>query len=242
MSEYDDECDYRLQSLLYEAKIMMTLKHPNLALAHRFGYKAGKAFLVMEYISGLTLEELTNTKPASENELISWMLQLTEVLDFINSKGYLYRDLKPQNIIICENKVKLVDFGLCMHMDQGQNIDFENLIGSPAYIPPERIEGRPEDLRSDMYSLGQVFFYAANGYNYFSGTPEEILMGHLHEERYENISINNKLSPDFSNILDRLMAREPDHRYQSYAELYQDLQVAQQPKITYKVKFNSPFT
>ncbi|WDE95373.1 serine/threonine-protein kinase [Lentisphaera profundi] len=222
LSEYTDECDFRFQSLLYEGDVVMSFEHPHIAKAYRFGYKSGSAFLLMDYVPGYTLEQIAKGFEFSEVELYSWMMQLVDALRYMANMGFIYRDLKPQNVIVRGANLTLVDFGLAIHKEQ-QEIDDDNLIGSPSYIPPERIKGIAEDERSDMYALGMVFYYVVNGQNYFDGPNEEIVEGHMHPYRYPIQELNDYLPESLCILIDNLIAHEMEDRYQTYDELYNDI-------------------
>jgi len=226
MAQHTSECDYRFQSLLYEGEIILDLDHPNIPPAYNFGYKQGHAFLVMNFEQGVTLEEYvfhTHEYPIPEQLLSAWMLQLVDSLQYMGKMGYIYRDLKPQNLLVDDNRMVLVDFGLAMHHEHKHDIDEENLVGSPAYIPPERITGEPEDLRSDMYSMGMVLYFAAAGEDYFGGDDHQaIVEGHIQNERVPIQTLLPHLSAHFAGIMDRLIKTDPQERYQSYEELYND--------------------
>jgi serine/threonine protein kinase len=142
--------------------------------------------------------------------------------------GLLYRDLKPQNIIVDSEKLVLLDFGLAVHKDFRNDIDEENLVGSPSYIPPERIEGKPEDIRSDIYAMGMLFYFIASGKNYFEGSPEEIIEGHMTEDRTPCKKALPERSKEFNKILDRMIKRDPLGRYQSYGEMHSALETLDQ--------------
>ncbi len=227
MAQHTSECDFRFQSLLYEGEIMLDLEHPNIPPADLFGYKQGHAFLVMSFEQGVTLEDCVKRfgdQKIPEEKLITWMLQLVEALYYMGTMGYIYRDLKPQNLIVDDDRMVLIDFGLAMHHEHKDDIDEDNLAGSPAYIPPERMLGKPEDLRSDIYSMGMVLYYAAAGKDYFHGTDIQLVAeSHVEEERTPIKSLLPHLSDRFNSLIDRLIARYPEDRYQSYDELYNDL-------------------
>ena len=144
--------------------------------------------------------------------------------------------------MLVDAQIKLNDFSMCIAHNQRVAIDTESFTANPCYLPPERIEGKIEDLRSDMYSLGLVFFYLANGYDYFSGTTVSILQEHLHHQRHDNTKLNPALNSNFAEILNRLMSRDPDERYPNYTSLIDDLKnIDLRPTLEYKIKYNSPY-
>jgi serine/threonine protein kinase len=222
-----EDNDFRFESLLYEGEIYIEMDHPNIPKAHNFGYKHGVAFLIMDYEFGYQLDEYLVQEgvfPIARKTIASWMSQLVSALQYMKNKDYIYRDLKPQNILIDGEYAILTDLGLCMHMDHHKDIDEANLVGSPAYLPPERVAATPEDFRSDMYSLGMLFFFIINGSNFFDGeSHEEIVEMHMTPERESVISINPTICPEFAAILDKLISYSPDERYQSYEELSADI-------------------
>ena len=219
LSEYTDECDFRFHSLIYEGEIVEELIHPNIVRTHRFGYKAGKAFLLMDYVPGITLENCVSNYALTEQRIVSWMLKLCDALAYMDGLGILYRDIKPQNIIVDIDKLTLLDFGLAVHKDYRNDIDEENLVGSPSYIPPERIEGNPEDIRSDIYAVGMLFYFVAGGHNYFEGSAEKIIEGHMSDQRTLCQDLIPARSKAFNEALDRMISHNPSDRFQSYDEM-----------------------
>lgn len=228
LSEYTDECDFRFQSLLYEGEIVEELIHPNIVRTYRFGYKAGKAFLLMDYIQGITLDNCVINYALTEQRIVGWMTKLCNALSYLDDLSVLFRDLKPQNIIVDIDKLTLLDFGLAVHKDYRNDIDEENLVGSPSYIPPERVEGEVEDIRSDIYAMGMLFYFVASGKNYFEGAPEEIINGHMNDHRTPCRELLPGRSMEFNKILDRMISRDPHKRYQSYDEMRIELEALEQ--------------
>jgi serine/threonine protein kinase len=232
----EDEDDFRFESLLYEGEIYIEMDHPNIPKAHNFGYKHGVAFLIMDYEFGYNLDEYLSFDgifPVQKNTIIGWMRQLVEALKYMAENNYVYRDLKPQNILIDGEKAILTDMGLCMHMDHHKDIDEANFVGSPSYLPPERVAASPEDFRSDMYSLGMVMFYTISGANYFDGnTHEETLEMHMSPQRTPVRDVDPGIPADFGVILDRLISFSPEERYQSYEDLLADIEAMSQSTIS----------
>ena len=155
----EDDDDFRFQSLLYEGEIYLEMDHPNIPKAHNFGYKHGVAFLIMDYEFGYNLDDymaLEGVFPIPQPMLTKWTIQLVEALKYMSEKNYIYRDLKPQNILIDGQHAILTDLGLCMHMDHRKDIDDANFVGSPSYLPPERVAGNRRI--SDLICIHWVWF------------------------------------------------------------------------------------
>jgi serine/threonine protein kinase len=142
-------------------------------------------------------------------------------LEYIFQCGYLYRDLKPENLIIRENHhVALVDYGLCMTINDAWYIESEDIMGSPLYMPPERISGTGEDFRADLYALGMVIFHAIMGVPYFSQT--ELMK--IIERQWKGLRVQTKFKMERKNekiieIIDTLISIDRDQRYQSYHDI-----------------------
>ncbi|MCM8541449.1 MAG: serine/threonine protein kinase [Lentisphaeraceae bacterium] len=222
-----DEDDFRYNCLLYEGEIYMGLSHPNIPEAYNAGHKIGLAFLIMDYEPGENLEEfMCNPEnfPLSESLLLIWMSQLSDALKYMISQGYIYRDMKPQNLVVNGERIVITDMGLAMHLDHGNDIDEDNFVGSPWYLPPERIEAEQEDVRSDIYSLGMVMFMAAAGFSYFDEPDHmRVLDMHILTERTPVKDLYPEMSDGFAAIIDKCIQRFPQDRYQSYEELEADI-------------------
>lgn len=222
-----DGDDFRYNCLLYEGEIYMGFSHPNIPEAYNAGHKIGLAFLIMDYEPGENLEEyMCNPEnfPVAEPLLLTWMSQLADALKYMISKGYIYRDMKPQNLVVDGEKIVITDMGLAMHLDHGNDIDEDNFVGSPWFLPPERIEGEQEDIRSDIYSLGMVMFMAAAGFSYFDEPDHmKVLDLHILPERVPVKDIYADISDGFAAILDKCIQRFPKDRYQTYEDLEADI-------------------
>ena len=225
-----DGDDFRYNCLLYEGEIYMGFSHPNIPEAYNAGHKIGLAFLIMDYEPGENLEEfMCNPEnfPLSESLLLTWMGQLVDALRYMISKGYIYRDMKPQNLVVDGERIVITDMGLAMHMEHGNDIDEDNFVGSPWYLPPERIEAEQEDIRSDIYSLGMVMFMAASGFSYFDEPDHmRVLDMHILPERTSAKDLYSGLSDAFAAIIDKCICRFPQDRYQTYEELEADINAA----------------
>lgn len=156
-----------LQAFHRESELLATLSHPNIPrVMDRFS-ESGRHYLVMEYVRGETLQQKLDRGegPFSEPQLLSWTHQLCDVLAYLHrqSPPIIFRDIKPDNIMIDENgQVKLIDFGIVRFFKPGKNKDTTHL-GTPGYAPPEQYGKQQTDPRSDIYALGATLFYLATG-------------------------------------------------------------------------------
>ncbi len=207
-----------------EAKISARLKHKNIIPLYDFGKQDNLYYLVMEYIRGGTLKDHLSicrragyTMPLSE--MISMLGQIGEALDYAHKCGIVHRDVKPDNVLIAEDgRAMLNDFGLAKILDCDGELTLTGmLIGTPHYMPPERIDGDMGDLHpaSDIYSLGIILYEMVTGKVPFAAkSPILVLLKHLKEP----IPAPSKLVPNISAALEQVilkaLEKDPGKRYQ----------------------------
>ncbi|MCF7791509.1 MAG: serine/threonine protein kinase [Victivallales bacterium] len=218
-----------IQNLLHEGKVGKEISdHPNLCPVIEFGNKNNEIYIVSKFLEGIRLDILVDTYgPVKEETVLKWGLQLLSALQYIYKKGYLYRDTKPQNIIISKNKedAVLFDYGLAVEIEGLAPEEEEHIIGSPMFLPPERCVFDREDMYSEIYSLGMVLFYCLAGNPYYeSSDVKEIISMHTRKIRMKTVSaLLKNINPDIVDILDKMLKRNPEDRYQTYKEAYNDI-------------------
>jgi hypothetical protein len=214
-----------LTRFLREAQATVNLRHENLVRGIAFGEEAGRYYYAMEFISGPTVrDELAKVgrfEPARAASVIS---KVTRGLGHAHEKGLVHRDIKPGNILLApEGGVKLADLGLARY-SEGDLTDLTRSgtgMGTPAYMSPEQVtNAKYADARSDIYSLGATWYHMVTGRPPFSGTSTiEICHKHVHEPLTPPGDLCPDLDPSVSSIIERMMAKDPDARYQSAADL-----------------------
>ena len=217
-----------IQNLPSEADHLAPLgKHPCIISGIESGYKDGEYFLATQFISGERLDkriERLGTLPDIEVFLIALRLLAAET--HIYNRGYLFRDMKPENVLITENEgAYLYDYGICISLEDGINDDADYVEGSPFYMPPERLSGGGERANSEIYSLGMVLYHALAGKTYFSASELEQLTRQLtNSVRLSNIDSKMKnVNIDMAKVIDKMIKREPERRYQSFVEIESDI-------------------
>jgi len=214
------------EMFIKEARTASRLDHPNIAHIYSIGNSQDILYFAMEYVSGVTLLSLIR-KGTNLNTLmgLEYLITICETLSFMNQKNVIHRDIKPENIMVTpEKKVKLVDFGIAQPADSDRKESAEGIMGSPFYISPECIEGGTIDHKSDIYSLGATFYHAFSGSPpYESENMDEILIQHLNGNLTSIKEKNPKVSKLLARIIERMMAREVESRYQDYKEIINDL-------------------
>jgi serine/threonine-protein kinase len=157
---------------------------------------------------------------------LEYLITICRTLDFVSGKNIIHRDIKPENIMISDNgTLKVVDFGVAV-VNDGKNKKgkSENLVGSPYYVSPDCIKGLPLDARSDIYSLGATFYHFFAGVPPFEGTSvEDVLLKHLNEDIVPLKTKNPTVSNWLSDIIGKMMAKNPEDRYQRYGDIIADL-------------------
>lgn len=160
------------ERFLHEARLLASLSHPHIVKVYEFGQHDGVYFQLMEYIDGNTLRQASLAAPIkrlSSQEALAVVGQLCDALQFAHDEGVVHRDIKPENILIDQRgRVKIADFGLAKLLGKPADLPTltrtHHLMGTPAYMAPEQIEGQPViDHRADICSMGVVFYELLTG-------------------------------------------------------------------------------
>lgn len=216
-----------------EADVLGALAHPNIAGIFEFFPCRGTHCLVMEFLpKGNLLSQIRQHGPLSESDLLRVGMDAVRGLAAALEKGLLHRDVKPANILFdAQGRAKLADFGLSVPLEQALAMTGPAW-GSPYYIPPERIEGRPEDFRGDMYSLGVTLFHAAAGRTPFQATSASVMAWkHLKAQHVSVKTFARHLSEPTSSLINRCMERRPEDRFRTYFELLDALESARKELV-----------
>ncbi|MCX7846096.1 MAG: CHASE2 domain-containing protein [Dictyoglomaceae bacterium] len=234
-----------VERFLREAKASTILDHPNIVKVLDQGKEENYYYIVMEYVLGKDLKKIIEEKgslpPFYAKEII---VEVAKALDHANSKNIIHRDIKPQNIMITfDGKVKLMDFGIA-HLGNLSTITQTGIfMGTPQYASPEQAEGSKVDIRSDIYSLGVVFFELLTGFlPYSEDTTITVMFKKLQEELPDPKSIKPEIPEGLSQIVKKMTARFPEDRYQNPKELIEDLERGYPLKLYEKRNLSSQET
>jgi predicted Ser/Thr protein kinase len=215
------------EMFIKEARLASKLDHPNIAHMYNIGNVNEILYFAMEYIDGITMSDMIKTgEKFNTLKGLNYLITICEALDFVGRNNIIHRDIKPANIMINDKGVlKIVDFGVAKLVDvDGDNNSKEGIVGSPYYISPEAIDGRPLDMRSDIYSLGASFYHAFTGTPPFDGhNADEVLKKHLDQTLVSLRKKNPNLSPALGKVVEKMMAKLPTNRYQDYKSIIKDL-------------------
>ena len=214
-----------IESLLNEAAIGKTFgKHPHLVAVADYGQFNDEHFAALEFTHGRRLDQIIE-QPENINQkyVLLWALQLLSAEQRIWDCGYLYRDMKPQNIMIDNSgNAVLFDYGLCIPVENSHDPDSDTVDGSPLYMPPERIVGMPENMSSEIYSIGMVIFHALSRKTYYTATGAyELAKKHVTSLRMSSVAnrLPFSVNPLIAPLLDKMIARMPAQRFQSFKEV-----------------------
>jgi serine/threonine protein kinase len=217
-----------LETFKREAQITASLNHPNIVQVFASGEVNGTYYLVMECITNGSLDDrIMDFGRVTELEGLEVGIAVASGLMAAQEYGLVHRDIKPGNILFGANLTpKVVDFGLALDSTTVDHFAGE-IWGTPYYLPPEKLEGYPEDHRSDIYSLGATLFHAISGRPPYEHTdPREVAMMHL-----KGLAVNLKtfvpeVNSQTSHAIAKAMARYPHDRFQSYPDLIAQLEDA----------------
>ncbi|HVO42667.1 MAG TPA: FHA domain-containing serine/threonine-protein kinase, partial [Aggregatilineales bacterium] len=237
-----DKPDFRSR-FLAEGRAIAALSHPNIIHIYDVALSDGQLYLVMEYVDGGTLRKRLNTsldagKLLDLREIVTIGRQVAQALDYAHSQGIVHRDVKPDNVLLKPEadsdhsepmvyEAVLSDFGLAKRIDAGQSLTATNeLIGTLAYMAPERFRGDPLiDGRSDIYSLGVMLYELISGRQpFWSTSMVDMILMHTQGEPERIQDLRPDTPPSLTTIILRTMLKNPDERYETAGELARELE------------------
>jgi eukaryotic-like serine/threonine-protein kinase len=214
-----------------EAQNAAALNHPAIVAV----YDTGEAetatgplpYIVMEYVDGVTLRDIVHTEgPMPAKRAIEVIADACQALNFSHQHGIIHRDVKPANIMISKNgAVKVMDFGIARALADANSVtQTAAVIGTAQYLSPEQARGEKVDARSDVYSLGCVLYEILTGEPPFIGdSPVAVAYQHVREDPTPPSQRHNDISPELDAVVLKALAKNPDNRYQTAAEMRSDL-------------------
>ena len=210
-----------IQTLKQEGDTAALLNHPNVVTVYACGVVDGHYYLAMEHLGGGDLSELIKKGVTAERAL-EIMAEMASALECAHEHHLLHRDIKPENIMFhTGGRAVLVDFGIAKEQDTESNFTKAGaVVGTPHYMSPERATGKTTDGRSDLYALGVVFYEMLTGNKLYEGA-DTFAISYAHV--YESIPVLDGKFVKYQGLLNKLVAKDPDDRYQNATELLKAL-------------------
>jgi eukaryotic-like serine/threonine-protein kinase len=204
--------------LKHEFEIASHLNHKNIIKIVEYKTDAETPFIVLELFSEINLKQALRRGPEPIAYKLAHIIeQGCEGLSFLHSKGYVHCDVKPDNFLLSrEYEVKLIDFTISRKLKSGIGKLFagrQKIEGTRSYMSPEQIRGQTLDARSDIYSYGCTMYELLTGKLPYTGsTPNELLSKHLSAQQPSALVVNDNVTPEFNNLIKRLMSKKPEDR------------------------------
>jgi len=216
-----------LERFYREARAAAGLSHTNIVSIYDIGREGDLYFIVMEYMSNGTLENLMERKKElSTGDVIKYGIQICRALDYSHQKRVIHRDIKPQNIMLTEeNQLKVVDFGIARAVDLRDITQSGVIMGSAYYFSPEQASGKTATEHSDIYSLGVLLYHMSAGRLPFDGNSlMELASKHIKENPKAPRSVNPSIPAELEKIILKSMEKKPENRYASAQDFLRELQ------------------
>ncbi|MGH3092705.1 MAG: serine/threonine-protein kinase, partial [Gaiellaceae bacterium] len=212
-----------------EARMAARLSHPNVVQVFDAGEEDERPYIVMEYVPGRTVaDELRSSGKLEAARVVDLALQVCGGLELAHSSGLVHRDVKPQNLLVRDDgTVKIADFGIARAVEATNLTQIGSILGTAAYLSPEQAEGEPVTAAADIYSLGVVLYELLSGRTPYEFSSLADLVVKQREQAIRPLSdLEPSVPPELEAVVMRCLARNPDYRPSSAAELARELAAA----------------
>ncbi len=233
--QFADDAEF-LERFRREARAAARLNHPNIVSIYDVGEdaEAHTPFIVMELVDGENLKDrIRGAAPLADEEIRSIGAAVASTLEYAHQRGLIHRDVKPQNVLLGEDgRPRLTDFGIAQAVSSKGLTRTGAVMGSVQYLAPELVRGRPATAQSDVYALGVVLYEMATGRVPFEGeTDLATALAHVEQSPAPPRALNASLAPDLERTILRALAKSPEERFHSAAELAAELRNVR-PRVT----------
>jgi serine/threonine protein kinase len=229
------------RQLVKEAQAAAMLDHPNICAIHGIEEAEGHSFIVMQYVEGDTLADLIRKQVPSVRQAVSFAVQIVSAVTEAHAHGIIHRDIKPRNIVVTAGEqVKVLDFGLAkiiQRKDAASELAEESsritnngvVVGTVGYMSPEQLRAERLDFRSDVFSMGTVFYELVSGKKPFErDSYAEVISAILTNRPAPLTRSSNGIPPELSRVIFKCLEKDKEQRYQSASELLYELRCLQE--------------
>ncbi|MCI0404582.1 MAG: serine/threonine-protein kinase [candidate division Zixibacteria bacterium] len=214
------------ERLVREAKAAGKLSHPNIVTIYDVGYEGDLQYIAMEYLEGYTLEEIIKRQVVLNFKIVAKLIvQVCDALDYAHDRGIVHRDVKPANIMVMNNfQVKVMDFGIARLETSTSMTQTGIAMGTPNYISPEQLQGKPVDRRSDIFALGVVLYEFLSHEKPFRGENlSQLIYNIINHNPAPPVEKDESIPMILNRVTLRAIAKDPLERYQRAGELAAEL-------------------
>ncbi|MBV9123796.1 MAG: serine/threonine protein kinase [Planctomycetes bacterium] len=221
--------DTALKRFQAEAEAAARASHANIVQVYAIGQDKGLSYMALEFVEGCNLQQYLEKKGPPELPLaLSILRQVAAALQRASELGIIHRDIKPENILLTrKGEVKVADFGLSRVFGDQPKLNLTQTgvtMGTPLYMSPEQVQGQPLDPRTDIYSFGITCYTMLTGQPPFRGqNPFEVSLQHVQTQAVPLAQVRPDLPPELCSLVDKMMAKRPEDRYQTPREILQEL-------------------
>lgn len=211
-----------IERFYIEARAAGKINHPNIVTVYDVGEADGKKFIAMEFVEGRNLAEIIAKEgPLPVPRAAKFIHQIADGLAYAHESGIVHRDIKPGNILVtADDKAKISDFGLARLQSAGSVTQTGHAVGSPSYMSPEQVQGMAVDGRSDMFSLGVLFYEMLTQKRPFEGESlTTVIFKIIKDTPPAPSKLNKAVPPAFDDIIAKMTAKDPSFRYPSCADV-----------------------
>jgi serine/threonine protein kinase len=200
-----------------EHKVCSALDHPNLIRTYELQLNAKRPFLVMDYVQGMSLRQILDKGRVNLVDGLDWLAQVGDGMAYLHERGYIHRDVKPQNFVIGgDGTTKIIDFALAMPEDRSftqyclRRLKERRRPGTWSYMSPEQIQNQRLTSQSDVYSLGVSIFETVTGHLPYTGeTPQELLEQHVYAKIPSMVAVKSNIPGELDELVRGMMAKKP---------------------------------
>ncbi|MCC8112358.1 MAG: Stk1 family PASTA domain-containing Ser/Thr kinase [Ruminococcus sp.] len=210
-----------------ESKAIAVMSHPNIVKIYDMGFSERVQYIVMEFIDGITLKDyIDSEKVLNWKDAVHFVIQILRALQHAHNRGIVHRDIKPQNImLLTDGTIKVMDFGIAKFAREESRTAKDQAIGTVHYISPEQARGGVIDAKSDIYSIGVMFYEMLTGCKPFdTDNPVSIAVMHMQNVAERPRNINPNIPSGLEEIIMHAMEKDASKRYQSASEMIRDIE------------------